>query len=85
MATPTDIRRLALDPSQHWDACMQRPVKDFMTHNPQGLPDTALVRDAVNLVRERRIDEIPVVNDNDEPVGLLDVQDLIAMRLVTDA
>jgi arabinose-5-phosphate isomerase len=55
-----------------------------MTRHPRGLSDIALVRDAVTLVREHRIDEIPIVDGEGRPVGLLDVQDLIAMRLVTD-
>jgi arabinose-5-phosphate isomerase len=82
--TDADVRRLALDPDNHWEACMRRPVKDFMTRHPRGLSDIALVRDAVTLVREHRIDEIPIVDGEGRPVGLLDVQDLIAMRLVTD-
>lgn len=78
--TDADLRRLILrDPSE-----LQRPIKDVMTKDPRCLPETALVRDAVRLVREFRADEIPVVNSSGEPIGLLDVQDLIAMRLVQD-
>lgn len=83
--TDADIRRLALDPQGAWTDSLRRPVGDFMTTNPKRLDHTALVRDAVLLVRERRLDEIPVVDGDGRPVGLLDVQDLIAMRLVTDA
>jgi arabinose-5-phosphate isomerase len=43
-----------------------------------------MVRDAVRMVREYRQDEIPVVDGDGRPVGILDVQDLIAMRLVAD-
>ena len=53
-----------------------------MTRSPVSLAETALVRDAVLLTRERRVDEIPIVDAAGEPVGVLDVQDLIAMRLV---
>jgi arabinose-5-phosphate isomerase len=42
------------------------------------------VTDAVKLVRELRTDEIPVVDAQQRPVGILDVQDLVAMRLVKD-
>jgi len=55
-----------------------------MTRSPRSLPETALVRDAVQMVREHRQDEIPVVDAQGKPVGLLDVQDLIAMRLVRE-
>jgi hypothetical protein len=37
------------------------------------------------MFRECRQDEIPVVDDGGRPLGILDVQDLIAMRLVRDS
>ncbi|MFU8829835.1 MAG: hypothetical protein ACNA8P_10445 [Phycisphaerales bacterium] len=36
----------------------------------------------MRMVREFRQDEIPVVDESGAPVGLLDVQDLIALRVV---
>ena len=36
------------------------------------------------MFREFRADEIPIVDESNKPVGLLDVQDLIAMKLVED-
>ncbi len=76
--TDSDLRRLVLrDPSE-----LARPLSEVMTRAPRTLPDTALARDAVAMFREHRQDEIPVVDDAGRPVGLLDVQDLIAMRLV---
>jgi arabinose-5-phosphate isomerase len=59
-------------------------MREVMTRNPRTLPDTARVADAVKLVRELRTDEIPVVDAQQRPVGILDVQDLVAMRLVKD-
>jgi arabinose-5-phosphate isomerase len=53
-----------------------------MTARPSALPADALVRDAVQLVRERRLDEIPVVDADGRPLGLIDVQDLVAMKVV---
>ena len=55
-----------------------------MTKNPRTLHEDALVQDAVAMFREFRQDEIPVVDGAGKPVGMLDVQDLIAMRLVTE-
>lgn len=78
--TDADLRRLILkDQSQ-----LARPIKDLMTKAPATLRSSALVRDAVNMVREFRRDEIPVIDDHGKPVGILDVQDLIAMRLIQD-
>ncbi|MGE3109956.1 MAG: KpsF/GutQ family sugar-phosphate isomerase [Phycisphaerales bacterium] len=79
--TDADLRRLILRDSSH----LSRPIRDLMTREPATLPASALVRDAVNLVRESRRDEIPVIDDAGKPIGILDVQDLIAMRLIQDA
>lgn len=58
------------------------PIDRIMTAKPTTLPDTALVRDAVHIVREKRFDEIPVVAANGKPVGLIDVQDLAALKVI---
>jgi arabinose-5-phosphate isomerase len=76
--TDADLRRLI---ERDRDA-LDKPVADVMTRNPGTLADTALVRDAVAMVREHRRDEIPVVDARGRPIGLLDVQDLIAQRLI---
>jgi len=58
-------------------------VRSVMTPRPQHLTTDDLVRDAVRLVRERRVDEIPVLDGDGRPVGLVDVQDLIALKMVS--
>jgi arabinose-5-phosphate isomerase len=78
--TDADLRRHVLEDP----AAMSRPIASVMTPRPGALADTALIRDAVKMVREFRRDEIPVVDAAGKPVGLLDVQDLIAMRLVKE-
>ena len=57
-------------------------IDRFMTHDPTTLADTALVRDAVQLVREHRFDELPVVDARHHPVGLIDVQDLVSLKVI---
>jgi len=78
--TDGDLRRLVLqDPAR-----LELPIREVMTRSPRTLPETALVRDAVRMIREHRQDEIPVVDAFNKPVGILDVQDLVAMKLVQD-
>lgn len=78
--TDGDLRRLVNDdPAQ-----LQRRIGEVMTVRPQHLGVDDLVRDAVRLVRERRVDEIPVLDHDGRPVGLVDVQDLVAMKVVTE-
>lgn len=78
--TDGDLRRLVLkDPAN-----IKQPIDTYMTKNPQTLPDSARVEDAERVFREHRRDEIPIVDDRGRPVGLLDVQDLIALKVVKE-
>ncbi|MFT3686194.1 MAG: SIS domain-containing protein [Phycisphaerales bacterium] len=78
--TDGDLRRLV----ERDRGALDRPIRDVMTKNPGTLPASALVKDAVRMVRQFRRDEVPVVDEAGRPLGLLDVQDLVAMRLVKD-
>jgi arabinose-5-phosphate isomerase len=78
--TDGDLRRLIMRD----DHATSRIIRDVMTPRPQHLTVDDLVRDAVRLVRERRVDEIPVLDHDGKPVGLVDVQDLIAMKVVSE-
>ena len=79
--TDGDLRRLI---NQHGGDALDTPIKDVMTPRPGHLDEDALVRDAVRMVREHRIDEIPVLDHSGRPLGLVDVQDLIAMKVVRE-
>jgi CBS domain-containing protein len=63
-------------------ALLTKRVSEVMTARPSSLASDALVRDAVQLVRERRLDEIPVVDGEGRPLGLIDVQDLVSMKVI---
>ena len=65
-------------------AALDAPIAGVMTRHPTTLTVDSLVRDAVQLVQAKRLDEIPVVDRDGKPVGLVDVQDLIAMRVVKE-
>ncbi len=78
--TDGDVRRLVLKDR----SALDRPVMEVMTRSPRTLSEAALVRDAVAMIREHRQDEIPIVDGMGKPIGMLDVQDLIAMRLIKD-
>ncbi len=79
--TDADLAKLLV---RHGSAALAQPIRAVMTSAPRHLPHTARVRDAVQLVREYRIDEIPLVDENDRPVGLIDVQDLMALKVIID-
>jgi arabinose-5-phosphate isomerase len=76
--TDADLRRLVERDAND----LSRPISTVMTRSPQVLASSARVRDAVQMVRESRRDEIPVVDEHGRPVGILDVQDLVALKLI---
>lgn len=77
--TDGDLRRLLVHQGA---AGLDRPIAEVMTVRPRCLTDDALVRDAVQMMRELRVDEIPVVDATGAPVGLVDVQDLVALKVI---
>lgn len=76
--TDSDLRRLMLRDT----GALDQPLANVMTRGPRTIPADALVRDALLMIREHRQDEVPVIDRDGKPVGLLDVQDLIALRLI---
>lgn len=57
-------------------------VKNVMTENPLTLGPDAPLRDAVNLMRERKIRHLPVVEDGGRLVGMLTDRDVRHAALV---
>lgn len=58
------------------------PVESVMTKNPVVISGDRLAAEALELLRTRKIDEVPVVDKKRRPIGLLDVQDLLKAGLV---
>lgn len=76
--TDGDLRRqLEID-----EKLPARKVKEVMTKNPAVVRKGMLAAEAMRILQEKKIDEVPVVDKNNHPVGLLDVQDLLKAGLV---
>jgi len=58
-----------------------RKMKDVMTKNPTSVNPQMLAVEAMRIMQAKRIDEVPVVDKSNKPVGLLDVQDLLKAGL----
>jgi len=54
-----------------------RPVVELMTRTPKRVLRDAPVVDALELMREFAIDELPVVGEDGKLAGLIDIQDLV--------
>jgi arabinose-5-phosphate isomerase len=59
-----------------------RPLKTVMTPRPVCIRDDALAVEALKIFNERNIDDLIVVNAKNEPVGLVDSQDLPKLKIV---
>jgi arabinose-5-phosphate isomerase len=77
--TDGDLRRLITTDSSH---ALSRPIADVMTKNPKYIRADALASEAMAQMHPGRIDELPVVNDAGEPVGIIDVQDLVVLKML---
>jgi arabinose-5-phosphate isomerase len=74
-----DLRRLIVADDT---AALRRPVAEVMTRNPKRVRGDALASEAMAVMKEHRIDELPVVDAEDRPVGLIDVQDLVVLKML---
>ncbi len=73
--TDSDLARLI---EARQDAALDRPIAEVITATPRTVPLGARVSEAVEVLRRHKISELPVVDAEGRPVGLLDVTDLIA-------
>ena len=60
----------------------RRKIKEVMTKNPVTVGKEMLAAEAMRILEQKKIDEIPVVDKDRRPLGLLDVQDLLKAGLV---
>jgi arabinose-5-phosphate isomerase len=61
---------------------LETPIGVVMTRSPKRIGKESLASEALGLLNRYRIDELPVVDGEGRPVGLVDVQDLVRVRVV---
>lgn len=79
--TDADLRRMI---SRLGVESIDTKIAVHMTRSPKVLYENDPVREAVQTMLERRIDEIPLVDPQGRPTGLIDVQDLIALGVMIE-
>jgi len=81
--TDGDLRRnLGNVGARHAVPLLEREIKDVMTKLPRTLKKGCLAVEALRILQEYKIDEIPIVDEKDKAIGLVDVQDLLKAGLV---
>jgi arabinose-5-phosphate isomerase len=74
-----DLRRAITDDD---GSVLRRSISELMTRNPKRIRGDQLASEAIGMMRPHRIDELPVVDEEDRPIGLIDIQDLVVLRML---
>jgi arabinose-5-phosphate isomerase len=74
--TDSDLARLL---ERREDDHFDRPIAEVMTRDPIQVKVGSSVAEAVEIMKSRKISELPVVDHSGHPVGLIDLTDLIGL------
>ncbi len=77
--TDADLRRLIAEKGKN---AFSSKVADVMTKECKRIRADALASEATAIFHKYRIDELPVVDAEGKPVGLIDVQDILTIKVV---
>jgi arabinose-5-phosphate isomerase len=74
--TDSDLARLF---EGRRESDLDRPIREVMTPRPVTVPLGSMMTDAVAIMAQRRISELPVVDAQGKPAGLIDVTDVVGL------
>ncbi len=78
MFTDGDIRRCI----DQGDQFLKLPVENVMTKNPITIQPDILVQEALHVMSSKKIDQVIVIDSKNSPIGMVDIQDLVGLRVV---
>jgi len=79
IVTDADLRRLM---AKDAGKVFELKAGDIMTTDCKKIRADALAAEATAIFHKYRIDELPVVDRDNKPVGLIDVQDIVTIKVV---
>jgi len=79
IVTDADLRRFM---TEHGADSFDFKAGDIMTTKCKKIRADSLAAEATALFHKYRIDELPVVDASDRPIGLIDVQDILTIKVV---
>ncbi len=79
IVTDADLRRLMAEKGTGAFKCK---VSEIMTRDCKKIRADALAAEATAIFHKYRIDELPVIDSDNRPVGLIDVQDILTIKVV---
>jgi arabinose-5-phosphate isomerase len=74
--TDSDLARLF---ESRQDSRLDAPIREVMTKRPRTVPAGSMMTDAVEIMAERKISELPVVDADGQPLGMLDITDIVSL------
>jgi arabinose-5-phosphate isomerase len=74
--TDSDLARLL---EGNHDMSLDDPIHTVMTRNPATVTIGSRLPAAVELLASRKISELPVVDEQGKPVGMIDITDIVGM------
>jgi arabinose-5-phosphate isomerase len=74
--TDSDLARLF---ESRCDTAFDQPIRTVMTPRPCTIEQGSRMSDALELLRQRKISELPVVDSADRPLGLIDITDVVSL------
>ena len=77
--TDADLRRAI---SARGGAALAARTSEIMSAGCKRVTEETLASEAMAIFHRYRIDELPVVDEHDRPVGMIDVQDIVAIKIV---
>ena len=72
--TDSDLARMF---ENRRDEQLDQPIRDVMTRNPITLTPDVLLPEAIHVMSERKLSEVPVIDKDRIPVGMLDITDVL--------
>ena len=76
--TDGDLRRNI----ERYPHLLRKKVSLVMTSSPTAVQEDDLASEVMKILEKKKIDEVPVVDKNSRPVGMVDIQDLIADGII---
>jgi len=74
--TDSDLAKLF---TQYQNPPLDLPIAEVMTRAPITISPEAHLNEIVELLTDRKLSELPVINEQQEPIGLIDITDLIGL------
>ena len=74
--TDSDLAKLL---ERRADDKLDRPIAESMACHPMTIGPASLLTDAIEILSRNRISELPVVDEAERPIGIIDITDVVGI------